>query len=78
MLTRIVVAAVLVLALYGANGVRAETQADRDACTPDVNNLCGQFIPDRDAIIACLKEKNRRHQLSKVCSKVMSRPYHPD
>lgn len=78
MFIRIVVATVLVLALHGVNGVRAETQADRDACTPDVNNLCGEFIPVREAIIACLKEKNRKHQLSRACSKVMSRPYHPD
>jgi hypothetical protein len=66
-----------VVAAWPLGAVRAESQADRDACTPDVNTLCGQFIPDRDAIIGCLKEKNKKHQLSKACSKVMSRPYHP-
>ena len=73
---KIVVATVLVLGLYGANGVRAETQEEREACTPDVHSLCGEFIPDRDAIIACLKKKMR--QLSPGCRRVMSRPYHPD
>jgi hypothetical protein len=73
---RIVVAAVLVLGLYGANGVRAESEQDREACTPDVHSLCGEFIPDRDAIIACLKKKMR--QLSPDCRRVMSRPYRPD
>jgi len=73
---RIVIATVLVLGLYGANGVRAETQEDREACTPDVNSLCGEFIPNRDAIIACLKQKIKR--LSPACRRVMSRPYHPD
>lgn len=74
-----VVAGLLVVSAISAwplGAARAETQADRDACTPDVNSVCGQYIPDRDAIIACLK-KNIRH-LSPACRKVMSRPYHPD
>jgi hypothetical protein len=74
-----VLAGLLVMGTIAASppgAARAETQADRDACTPDVNGICGQFIPDRDAIIACLK-KNIKH-LSPACRKVMSRPYHPD
>jgi hypothetical protein len=65
-----------VIAAWPLGVARAETEADREACTPDVNQLCGQFIPDRDAIIACLKKKVR--QLSPACRRVMSRPYHPD
>ena len=73
-----VVASLLVLGAIAAwplGAARAETQADRDACTPDVNGICGEFIPDRDAIIACLKKKIK--QLTPACRKVMSRPYHP-
>ena len=74
-----VVAGLLVLGAIVAlplGAARAESQEDREACTPDVNSICGQFIPDRDAIIACLKKKMK--QLSPACRRVMSRPYHPD
>jgi hypothetical protein len=33
------------------------TADERQACEPDVNRLCGQFIPDRDKIILCLNQK---------------------
>jgi hypothetical protein len=75
---RIVLAAALVLGAFGVglNGALAETQADREACTPDVHEHCGQFIPDRDAIVQCLKQKIK--QLSPACRKVMSQPYPKD
>jgi hypothetical protein len=65
-----------VIAAWPLGTARAETQEDREACTPDVNSLCGEFIPNRDLIIACLKKKTK--QLSPACRRVMSRPYHPD
>lgn len=46
------------------------TQADQDACTPDVFKLCSDFIPDEPQILACLKSK--RDQLSPACGKVMA------
>jgi len=75
---RIVVATALVLGAFGfgLNGALAESQEDREACTPDVHEHCGQFIPDRDAIVQCLKVKIK--QLSPACRKVMSRPYPKD
>jgi hypothetical protein len=33
------------------------TADERQACEPDVNRLCSQFIPDRDKIILCLNQK---------------------
>lgn len=54
----------------------AETQADRDACMGDVHEHCGEFIPNREAIIQCLKHKIK--VLSPACRTVMSRPYKPD
>ena len=62
-----------VLAGLPLSAARAESEQDREACTPDVHKLCGQFIPDRDAIIGCLKQKKK--QLSPACRTVMSRPY---
>jgi len=71
---RIVVATVLALGLYGANGTLAEeSQQDREACTPDVHEHCGEFIPNRDAIVQCLKKKIKI--ISPACRRVMSRPY---
>jgi hypothetical protein len=72
---RIVVATVLVLGTYGAlsSGARAETQSDRDACIGDVHEHCGEFIPNRDAIVACLKQKIKK--ISHACRVVMTRPY---
>ncbi len=75
---RIVMATALVLGAFGVglNGALAETQEDREACTPDVHEHCGQFIPDREAIIQCLKQNMRK--LSPGCRRVMSRPYPKD
>jgi len=64
-----------VLAALPLGAARAESEQDREACTPDVHRLCGQYIPDRDAIIQCLKHNMRN--LVPACRKVMSRPYRP-
>jgi hypothetical protein len=76
------VAALFLLTLCGAPALSASpkcdpgpSQADIDACTPDVHEKCGQFIPDRDAITRCLVDNNKRNQLSVACHKVMSRPF---
>jgi hypothetical protein len=61
------------LVAWPSSALRAETEQDREACTPDVHRLCGEYIPDRDAIIGCLKQKKK--QLSPACRTVMSRPY---
>jgi hypothetical protein len=45
------------------------TEAERQACEPDVNRLCSQFIPDRDKIIVCLNQKVR--ELSPACRTVI-------
>ena len=48
---------------------------DQLACTPDVYRLCSSFVPDEDAIVACL---NRNvHALTPACQKVMTRPSAP-
>jgi len=79
MSVRGVVAAALfvgALAAWSLSAARAETQEDREACTPEVHRLCGQYIPDREAIIACLKQNMKN--LVPACRRVMSRPYRPD
>ena len=68
-------AALFVLAAWPLSAAAAESEADREACTPEVHRLCGQYIPDREAIIACLKH-NMKH-LVPACRRVMSRPYKP-
>jgi hypothetical protein len=56
-------------------GARAESQEDREACTPDVHAHCGDFIPNRELIVQCLKKKMK--VISPACRRVMSRPYNP-
>jgi hypothetical protein len=48
------------------------TQEDEAACTPDVMRLCQEFVPNRQAIIACMVQKKR--DLSPECHAVFSRP----
>ena len=72
------VATALVLGAFAAwplSAARAESSQDREACTPDVYAHCGEYIPDREAIVACLKKKISH--LSKPCQKVMRKPYRP-
>ena len=45
------------------------SQADQEACTPDVFRLCSAMIPDEPQILACLQSK--REQLSPACGKVL-------
>jgi len=73
----VVAAALFVGALtaWPSSLVRAETEEDREACTPEVHRLCGQYIPDREAIIQCLKRNMKN--LVPACRRVMSRPYRP-
>lgn len=69
---------VLVLAYLctGATALQERgTQADQDACTPDVFRLCSDLIPDEPQILACLQ--NKREQLSPACGKVIGPPERP-
>ena len=71
-------ALVLFAVLIGCTTADAWTRNDnngeidaRRACTPDVFRLCGQYIPNREQITACLYSQ-RRH-LSPDCRVVFSR-----
>lgn len=43
----------------------AYTQEEEQACTPDAMRLCGEFVPNVDAITACMIKK--KAQLSPQC-----------
>jgi hypothetical protein len=43
----------------------AYTPEQQQACTPDAMQLCGQFVPNVDAITACMIQK--KAQLSPQC-----------
>lgn len=45
------------------------TERQKQACRPDVFRLCGRYIPDRNAIAACLHQKI--DQLNPDCRAVM-------
>lgn len=51
------------------------TQADKDACTPDVFRLCSAYIPDEAPIVACLQ--SHKPDLSPECTPVIFPPEAP-
>jgi hypothetical protein len=61
----------LTLAPFGA---RADEQSDQQACMGDALTVCGQFVPDRDKVGACLY--SNRTRISPACRTVMQR-YNP-
>jgi len=44
----------------------AYTQEEQQACSPDAMRLCGEFVPNVDAITACMIQK--KSQLSPQCA----------
>jgi hypothetical protein len=55
-----------VVIVLGAAGAAAAQSPDvQQACTPDAMRLCGQFIPDRDRVTACMKAHHR--EWSEAC-----------
>lgn len=53
----------------------AYTPEQQQACTPDAMNLCGEFVPDVDAITACMIRK--KAQLSPQCAAFFRRAPEP-
>lgn len=64
--------ATMVAAGLGLSSAHADdgrgTMDQQAACTPDVWRLCGAYIPDRDSIVACLRQNTP--QLSGACRAV--------
>jgi hypothetical protein len=55
-------------------GARADEQSDRQACMGDAMTICGQFIPDRERVGACLY--SNRSRISPACRVAIQR-FHP-
>ena len=53
----------------------AETQEEQQACMNDAFNVCGDAIPDRDRVAACLARNINR--ISGACRTVMLRYQKP-
>src|SRR3954468_8360811 len=54
----------------------AYTQEEQQACTPDAMRLCGEFVPNVDAITACMIQK--KAQLSPQCRPFFRQGPEPD
>jgi len=52
-------------------GASAETQDEQNACMNDAFNVCGDAIPDRDRVAACLAKNIKG--ISPACRTVMNR-----
>jgi hypothetical protein len=50
------------------------TPEQQQACTPDAERLCSEFIPDAGKVAACMSRK--RSQLSPVCRAAFTTPSH--
>ncbi len=59
------------LAISGPAFAQSHSAEDEAACTPDVMRLCSEYIPNREAIVACLVQKKR--EMSPDCSRVFAR-----
>ena len=59
------IAATLLAASMWSGAVSAYTPEQQQACTPDAMRLCGEFVPNVDAITACMIQK--KSQLSPQC-----------
>jgi hypothetical protein len=68
-LLRLMLRLALMLAPAAAFPQDQGTSDERQACEPDVNRLCSEFIPDRSKIIVCLNQKVR--QLNPACRSVI-------
>jgi hypothetical protein len=69
MKTYLAILAAMMLALFSA-GAMAQDQDEQMACQNDVFALCGDAVPDRDRITACL----RKHwsEVSHECRAVLA------
>jgi hypothetical protein len=63
----------LALAVFALTPVAAtaETQEEQQACMNDAFNVCGDYIPDRERVAACLAQNISR--ISAPCRAVMAR-----
>ena len=69
-----IVSIAVALSLLSVSAV-AQTAEQRQACTGDAFRVCGDAIPDRERVTACMIKN--RSQLGAACRAVMAR-YRPD
>ena len=64
---------VLAVALVALTPIAASayTQEDQNACMDDAFSICGQYIPDRGRVAACLAANQSR--ISSACRAAMAR-----
>jgi hypothetical protein len=60
---RLALPVVVLVGLAGAAGAQAPDV--QQACTPDAMRLCGQFVPDRAKVEACMRA--HRREWSEAC-----------
>ncbi len=47
-----------------------QEQQNQDACMGDAMTICGQFVPDREKVAACLL--SNKHRISAACRTLLS------
>jgi len=59
------IAVSLLCLAFAPAGAKADPQSDQQACMNDAMTVCGQFIPDRERVGACLVANRAR--ISPAC-----------
>jgi len=59
------IAVSLLCLAFAPTGAKADQQSDQQACMNDAMTICGQFIPDRERVGACLVANRAR--ISPAC-----------
>jgi hypothetical protein len=67
-------ALVLGVLVFALTAARAETPEERQACTDDAFQVCGDAIPDRNRVFTCLVQNKDR--ISALCRTALA-PYLP-
>ncbi len=62
---KVLFAVIALAAVIQPRAGHAYTPEQQQACTPDAMRLCGEFVPNVDAITACMIQK--KAQLSPQC-----------
>ena len=68
---KILIALAFACVVMAPVAVKADAQEDQSACMNDAMTVCGQFIPDRERVAACLID-NRSH-ISAACRTALAR-----
>jgi hypothetical protein len=70
-MTRIILAALVMMACPSASLAQQGTPQEQAACRPDTRKLCRNLVGNDTAVLSCLQQN--RAKLSRACREVLER-----